>query len=94
MTSKELAKKASDALKSLGNVCRKDLEKSATKDIFVVGKVVLRQSLAKKHPKALKKISWKGELIFQSIDSFQSEIGKRRKDNSYDYQQSECSFKK
>ncbi len=45
LTSKELAKRASDALKSLGNVCRRDLEKSATRDQFVLGKIMSRKSL-------------------------------------------------
>jgi hypothetical protein len=47
LTSKKLAKLASDALKSLGNIRRRDLEKSATKDQFVLGKIILHKSLGK-----------------------------------------------
>jgi hypothetical protein len=83
----------------LGNVHRKDLEKGATKDVFLIGKVVLRKSLAKKRTKALKKIAHKQELIFKSMDYFQTVMAKRRKllddsieglkYNSYDYQRPE-----
>ena len=99
LTSKELAKKASDALKYLGNVRRKDLEEGATTDVFLIGKVVLQKSLSKKRKKALKKIARKRELSFESMDYFQSVMAKQRKllddsierskDNSYDYQQPE-----
>jgi hypothetical protein len=99
LTSEELATQASEALKSLGNVRRKALDQCASKDIFVLGKVILRTSLAKKHSKALKKQSRKRELIFQSMDYFQSEMAKRRQlldesikqsaDTTFDYQQLE-----
>jgi hypothetical protein len=46
-TSEELATQASEGLKSLGNVHRKALDQRASKDIFVLGKVTLRKSLAK-----------------------------------------------
>ncbi len=99
MTSEELATQASEALKSLGNVCRKALDQRASKDMFVLGKVILRKSLAKKRSKALKKKSRKREIIFQSMDYFQSEMAKRHQlldesikrsaDTMYDYQRTE-----
>ena len=105
LTSEELAKKASDALKYLGNVRRKELDKSATKDVFLIGKVVLKKSLSKKRIKALKKLTRKREMIFESMDYFQSVMAKRRQqlddsiersqDNSYSYHRPEwkSSFK-
>ena len=105
LTSEELAKKASDALKYLGNVRRKELDKSATKDVFLIGKVLLKKSLSKKRIKALKKLTRKREMIFESMDYFQSVMAKRRQqldnsiersqDNSYSYHRPEwkSSFK-
>jgi hypothetical protein len=99
LTSNKLAKQASDALKSLENVRRRDLDKSATKDQFVLVKIILCKFLGKKCGRSSKNQLHKRELIFQSMDYFQSEMTKwrmllddgieRSKENSYDYQQPE-----
>jgi hypothetical protein len=65
------------ALKKLGNMSRKPVDRHATTDLFATGHECLRKGLPKRCNAALRKQQRKCELLFNSMKYFSSQMDQR-----------------
>ncbi len=76
--SKEQRKeKISTAMKKLGNMKRKQMDKNATTDSYAKGGLLLGGQ-EKSRKKAIAKVEGKRDLIYQSMDYFDGQLTSRR----------------
>ncbi len=66
------------ALKKLGNISRKPVDRHATANLFATGHEYLRKGLPKVCNAALRKQQHKHELIFNLMKYFSSQMDQRR----------------
>ena len=79
LTHDEHAKKSALALKKLGNISRKTLDKNAIIDLVVFGKLLMQEHLLKSRQIALCKQARKRDLIFYSMKYFSAQMEKCRR---------------
>ena len=79
VTDDQRATKSALALKKLGNMSRKKLDVNATKDITIIGNLLIKKKLGKSRQKSLSKQQKKRKLIFDSMKYFSAQMDERRK---------------